>query len=76
MGKQILEKCLTTKPQPEQIMWTSVPIILATHYFSSRIPEKVLGKTNHPKFQQLSLLRNEKKHCKGLGKGRTLSKLG
>ena len=29
MGKKVLEKCLTLKPQSEQLMWTSLPLILA-----------------------------------------------
>ncbi len=49
MGKKILQKCLKNKPQSEQQMWTSPPIILAAFSPISCFSEEVIGKLNHPK---------------------------
>lgn len=49
MGKQVLEKCLTEKPQSEQPMWTSLPKLSQCVNPTNCFPEKVTGKMNHPK---------------------------
>jgi hypothetical protein len=48
MGKSVLEKCLTNKPQSEIKMWTSLSI-LAQPIACMSNPEKRVGKVNRPK---------------------------
>ena len=59
MGKQVLEKCLTRKPQSKQSMWTSLPLILAASIVNNCFSEKVTGKVNRPKTSRQSDYRNE-----------------
>ncbi|MEO1430005.1 MAG: hypothetical protein AAFS12_05380 [Cyanobacteria bacterium J06632_19] len=52
MGKQVLEKCLIPKPQPEYKMWTLTSNYPAGNQRMTCNPGKMLGKMNRPKFQK------------------------
>jgi hypothetical protein len=49
MGKQVLRKCLTMKPQSEQKVWTSLSIFSLCSASDKSNPEKRVGKWNRPK---------------------------
>lgn len=59
MGKQVLEKCLTSKPQSEFKMRTLLPLILAEFYGDNCFSEKVTGKLNRSKTSSQSNYLNE-----------------
>ncbi len=49
MGKQVLEKCLTVKPQSEQNVWTSLSRFSFHFSLGRNNPEERVGKLNRPK---------------------------